>query len=594
MKRLTRALVAGFVLAALPASAMAQGQQRPARAFNIPAQLNTSERENYQALFADLRASNWPSATARLDAMPPGPLHELARAMLYTAPGSPRVELGPLLDLLEHARELPQAEALARLATARGATTLPRMPEVQRLAGLPGQPRRARPRAIRGDAVADRLEPRIQPLLVADRPFEAEAILNDQGGGLSEEARTAFRQRIAWVFYLNGYDNDARRIAGEARGGPTEYAIHADWVAGLAAWRMRDCNAAADHFGTVASRSGDIELSAAGHYWAARADTACGRPERVQGRLQTAARLGETFYGLLAQSALGIRAVPATLDPLSAEEWRDISQHRNVRAAVALAEIGEASLADSLIRHQARIGRPNEHEALLHLAARLNLTSAQMWLAHNGPRGTRTAVHNRYPSPSWQPPQGWRVDRALAFAHALQESNFRPEAVSPAGARGLMQVMPGTGRHMARRAGETVTPAQLNIPSINMEYGQTYLEYLRDLPATGGLLPKIIASYNAGPAPIAEWNNRYDQSDPLLFMETIPYWETRGYVPIVLRNYWIYEEQTADRSASRRALAQGMWPRFPGMRGEAAVRIAPRQPVRTAMTGQGGPETEPQ
>lgn len=592
MKRLTGALVAGFVLAALPASAVAQGQQRPPRAFNVPTQLNGSERENYQAVFADLRASSWASAAARLEAMRPGPLHDVARAMLYTAPGSPRVELAPLAELLGRAPDLPQAADLARLATARGATVLPEIPTQQRLAGLPGQPRRARPRPIRGDALADRLEPRIQPLLVADQPFEAEAILNEQSDGLSEEARTAFRQRIAWVFYLNGYDSDARRIADAARRGPTEYAIHAEWVAGLAAWRMRDCNAAAEHFGAVASRSGDIELSAAGHYWAARADTACGRPERVQGRLQTAARLNETFYGLLAQSALGIRAVPATLDPLTAEEWRAISVYRNVRAAVALAEIGEPALADGLIRHQARIGRPHEHEALLHLAARLNLTSAQMWLAHNGPRGTRTAVHNRYPSPSWQPTNGWRVDPALAFAHALQESNFRPEAVSPAGARGLMQVMPGTGRHMARRGGETVTPAQLNIPSINMEYGQTYLEYLRDLPSTGGLLPKIIASYNAGPAPIAEWNTRYDQSDPLLFLETIPYWETRGYVPIVLRNYWIYEEQPADRSASRRALAQGMWPRFPGMRGEAAVRIAPRPNVQTAMTGQGGPQAD--
>ena len=52
-----------------------------------------------------------------------------------------------------------------------------------------------------------------------------------------------------------------------------------------------------------------------------------------------------------------------------------------------------------------------------------------------------------------------------------------------------------------------------------------------------------------GPAPIAEWNARYDQSDPLLYIESIPYWETRGYVPIILRNYWIYEERGGDRSA---------------------------------------------
>ena len=589
MKRVTGALLAaGLILAAAPALANDAGDQgrapRAARAFEIPAQLSQSERDNYRAVFADLRTQNWAGAAGRLDGMRAGPLHDLARAMLYTMPGSPRVELEPLLSLLERAPELPQAGDLARLATMRGATSLPRLPQPQRLAGLPGQPRRARARPIRGDAVADRLEPLIQPLLVADQPSEAEALFAARAADLSPEARTAFQQRVAWVYFLNARDADARRIADEARRGPTEWALHAEWVAGLAAWRMRDCEAASEHFSTVAARSGDVELSAAGHYWAARADTACGRPERVQGRLQTAARLGETFYGLLAQSALGMRVVPATLDPLDAEEWRALADSANVRAAVALAEIGEDDLAGTLIRHQAQIGGPSDHERLLHLAARLNLTGTQMYLAHNGPRGSRTDVHDRYPSPSWQPPRGWRVDRELAFAHALQESNFRPDAVSPAGARGLMQVRPGTASDLVRWGRANGDAGRLTDPAHNVEFGQAYLEYLRDLPSTGGLLPRVIASYNAGPAPIAEWNTRFDQSDPLFFLETIPYWETRGYVPIVLRNYWIYEEEPADRSASRRALAQGLWPRFPGLPGATAVRLAPRQ-AQTAMGG---------
>jgi len=62
-------------------------------------------------------------------------------------------------------------------------------------------------------------------------------------------------------------------------------------------------------------------------------------------------------------------------------------------------------------------------------------------------------------------------------------------------------------------------------------------------------------------------------------LETIPYWETRGYVPIVLRNYWIYEERPAHSSVSRRALVQGMWPRFPGMSGATAVRLPHRPTV---------------
>jgi soluble lytic murein transglycosylase-like protein len=577
MKTLTGLLcAAGLVLAATPAFAEDQLQtDRSSRAFAAPALLTQSERDNYRAVFAALHAQDWANAAGRLDGMRSGPLHDVARAMLYTMPGSPVVELAPLTDLIGRAAELPQAADLARLARARGAEALPAIPDAQRLHGLAGQPRRARPRAIRGDAVADSLEPLIQPLIRDDQPFEAEALLNTRIAELSDEARTAFQQRIAWVYYLNGNDRDARRIADLARSGPTEYALHADWVAGLAAWRMGDYAAAAAHFDTVGARSTDVEFSAAGHYWAARADTAGAHPERVQARLRTAARMSETFYGLLAQSALGMRQAPANMETFTAEDWRALSGLSNVRAAIALAEIGETQLAADLVRHQARIGHPGDHRHLIHLAARLNLTSTQMYLSHNGPRGSRFGPAERYPTPSWRPTRGWRVDPALAFAHALQESNFQPEAVSPAGARGLMQVRPGTAGDMARARGEAFSPALLNQPAVNMEYGQSYMEYLRDLSSTGGLLLKVIASYNAGPAPIAEWNVRYDSSDPLLYIESLPYWETRGYVPIILRNYWIYEDRAGDRSPSRRALAAGLWPRFPGLPGASAVRIEP-------------------
>jgi hypothetical protein len=91
----------------------------------------------------------------------------------------------------------------------------------------------------------------------------------------------------------------------------------------------------------------------------------------------------------------------------------------------------------------------------------------------------------------------------------------------------------------------------------------------------------VIAAYNAGPAPIAAWNSReMDKGDPLLYIESIPYWETRGYVPIVLRNYWIYEQQAGKDSPSRIALAQGLWPRFPGLPGATAVRIDQKQAGR--------------
>jgi soluble lytic murein transglycosylase-like protein len=171
------------------------------------------------------------------------------------------------------------------------------------------------------------------------------------------------------------------------------------------------------------------------------------------------------------------------------------------------------------------------------------------------------------------PVGGWRVDRSLVYAHALQESRFRTNVVSPAGARGLMQVLPGTAAMISRNKGEAFM-GSLNDPSVNMEYGQSFIEQLRDRSETGGLLPKVIAAYNAGPAPVANWNARVrDSGDPLLYIESIPYWETRAYVATVLRNYWMYQLQAGEKTNSMNALAQGMWPRFPGMPGPMAVRL---------------------
>jgi soluble lytic murein transglycosylase-like protein len=127
-----------------------------------------------------------------------------------------------------------------------------------------------------------------------------------------------------------------------------------------------------------------------------------------------------------------------------------------------------------------------------------------------------------------------------------------------------MQIMPASARDHSGRLGLGTSFADLNDPQVNLAYGQRHLEMLRDSPATGGVLPKIMAAYNAGLTPVSRWNSEInDQGDPLLWMESIPYWETRSYVAIVMRNYWMYERAAGAPSPSRRALAQGRWPEFP-------------------------------
>lgn len=583
MKRaaLLAALTPLALVVATPAVAQSDGagnavRARQAGSVAVPAQLDPQQRAAYRAIFADLDAGNWTGAREKLDALREGPLHDLARAELYTRRGSPEVEVAPLLTLLARAPDLPQAPAMAGLARRRGATALPSLPDQQRMVGLGGQPRRQRPRGVRGDRLRDQLDAIIAPLLVDDKPAEAEAILLERGADLTPAGRVELLQKISWTYYREGFSREALRVAAEPRRADGDWAVQAEWIAGLAAWQLGDCNGAENAFAAVARRTSDTELAAAGHYWASRAATRCGRPDRVQAYLRRAAGEEETFYGLLAESALGLRRRPAgEANVLTPRDWETISRRPNARAAIAASEAGETSLADSLIRHQARIGPADEHAALVCLSAHLNLPALQMYLGHNGPRGARVDRHARYPAPDWRPAtDGWRVDQALAYAHALLESNFRPDAVSPANARGLMQVLPGTARDLVRWGRTGASSAQLNDPATNLAFGQAYLSYLSGLQGTEGLLPRVIAAYNAGPAPINLWKAEdTGRGDPLLFIESIPYWETRAYLPIILRNYWMYEYAPADRSASRQALAQGLWPRFPGLPGPTAVRL---------------------
>ena len=519
--------------------------------------------KDWRGVFSAIRAADWGSAQAGIAALADDDgLKAVAKAELYTGRGSPRVELQPLLALLAEAPELPKADQLQRLAATRGATALPPIAVEARMVPLGSSPRRHRGRPVQGDPAADALRLALEPLVKVDAADQAEALYLQALPTLTAEGRAEAAQRVAWIHYVLGRDADARRVAETAsEGAAGEWVAQANWIAGLASWRMNDCNAAARHFRAVAGGRAEAELAAAGAYWAARSEQACRRPQAVEPLLKAAARAPDSFYGLLARETLGIdKALPGGALPTT----EGIERLPNVRRALRLVEIGEYRLADDMLRHQAAIGSAADHLALIALAKRLDFAGAQYWLAHNGRQGLRVLVSARFPMPRWEPERGWRIDPALAFAHARQESDFRAGAVSPAGAVGLMQVRPGTAGDFARGRGTAV--GDLKHPPTNLEYGQSFIELMRSNPATQGQLLKIVAAYNAGPLPVARWNYINAKGDPLLWIESLPYWETRYYVPSVLRNMWVYQQLENSAQPSLKSLAQHQWPDFPARR----------------------------
>ena len=538
---------------------------QPVQSQPAPAAPTVPVPRDWRGVFDAIDAGNWASAQAGIAALPPSVLTPVAKAELYTAKGSPTVDLASLQALIAQAPELPEANQLGLMALKRGATTPPLVIPEKPNYVLGFAPVRYKAHPVQGEPGADQLRAALDSKVKADDATGAEALLVTQGPALSAEARAEAATRVAFVYYVLGLDMDARRVADTWRQGATgEWASQAAWVSGLSSWRLGDYNSASADFQQAAQVADQRELKDGAYYWAARAEQAAGRPASVERLLKSAALSPEgpeSFYGLLARETLGM-STKLGPDPFIGNE-PPIDQYPNVQRAIELAKIGEASLAEAMILHQARIGAPSEHHALIQLAKRLDLPAAQLWLAKFGQYGAQADATDRYPNPNWSPVNGWRVDPALAFGHIVQESAFRRGAVSTAGAVGLMQVLPVTAEQMSQRTGLPYTRSSLTDPRYNLAFGQSFIERMRGDSATAGQLPRVIASYNAGPLPVARWANINDKGDPVLWIESIPYWETRYYVPAVLRNMWVYQGLDNEDTPTLKAMAEHRWPSFP-------------------------------
>ena len=545
---------------------------------NVPELLSRPDQQYYSQLFQAIDGEDWVRVDALLAERADGPLHQVARAEYFLHANSPRIELPAIQAWLGRGSRLPQAEQIANLGLKRGLMSAPYLPREQSFVRQPYSSKRIRPSSTDDGTMPADVRSAILDRISNDDPDGARLLLDGVDALLSAPARAEWRQRVAFSYYIENNDPAALAMAQTVREGSGAWVAEGDWVAGLAAWRLGDCATAADNFERATRGSTNNELTAAAFYWSSRALIRCRQPEKSAEQLRGAARLDETLYGMLAREQLG-QSLPMTHAgaDFAMEDWQKLRDVENVRVAVSLAEIGRDDLADEVLRHEARIGDPEHYDELSRLARDMGLPSTQLWMAHNAPRGAQAEPALRYPAPRWQPVNGWKVDPALAYAHTLQESVFRADAVSPAGARGLMQIMPAAAIDHRGKLGITGNASDLARPEINLAFGQEHLQMLRDSQATGGLLPKIMAAYNAGLTPIGRWNSEIrDQGDPLLYMESIPYWETRGYVSIVMRNYWMYERQAGGASESRVALAQGMWPTFPELAGGGGVRLTAR------------------
>jgi soluble lytic murein transglycosylase-like protein len=393
----------------------------------------------------------------------------------------------------------------------------------------------------------------------------------------SQAYAALLRADVALALFQLGRDEEAYRIAVEAARN-ADGAAYPSFVAGLAAWGLDRPDVALAQFEAAArAEVASPAIRAAAAFWTARAAVRARRPQLYVPWLMQAAQEPRTFYGLIARRALGLPMGLAWERELAGEsEAAAIAETAAGWRALALVQVGQTERAEAELRALwPRVqGNPGVMRAMLVVASQAGMTdlAAQLATLQQSADG-RPRDFARFPLPRLEPQQGFRIDPALLYALARQESNFDPRAISPAGARGILQIMPATASYVTGDASLRGAGARrLHDPAFSLEVGQRYIHYLARHDQVGGDLIRLLAAYNNGPGNLSRWQPALrHRNDPLLFIESIPVGETRLFVQRVLAYSWIYATRLGLPSASLDDVAAGRFPRFQDVNEVAAM-----------------------
>jgi soluble lytic murein transglycosylase len=321
------------------------------------------------------------------------------------------------------------------------------------------------------------------------------------------------------------------------------------WLGGTnALWHNHDGMGAATLFRRYAQAARGPGLKAKGLYWAGLALVRSGRPAEAQDAFAGSARHPDQFYGLLALERIGqpVPRLPAVALPLPTPDERARFAAAPITAAVR--EVARAGDWHTTIRFFKEIAEqqqtPGQHELVAELAQSLGRRDLGVIVGQAaGMHGLDQFQAIAFPLIPVPPGQA----RSWTMIHAItrQESQFSQNAISHAGARGLMQMMPGTAGEQARKLGLSYAEGALTgDPQFNMAVGGAYFDHL--LQVFGGSYPLAVAAYNAGPGNVGKWlrangDPRTGQVEWVDWIEHIPISETRAYVEHVLENAVVYE-----------------------------------------------------
>lgn len=327
--------------------------------------------------------------------------------------------------------------------------------------------------------------------------------------------------------------------------------FHAGWYALRA---LKDPTVAEKHFRAILDASSRPLSASRALYWLGRAAEA-GGPGKANEFFAQAARYSGTFYGQLAAARVGTATLDVSYPSPSDNDRRNFENREVVRAIDRLDAAGHDGRANALYRALSEeLSSPGELAILTARAERNGDHALSLQIGKSAfARGIEVAAL-AYPVgviPSSANIAG--SGKALAYAIARQESAFNPTAISPADARGLLQILPGTAKGVAGRHGIPYTAARLTTDAgYNATLGAHYLG--EQIDSFGGSYILTFIAYNAGPRRVPDWIARYGDprgkslDEVVDWIERIPFPETRNYVQRVMENYQVYKTRLGQKA----------------------------------------------
>ena len=395
--------------------------------------------------------------------------------------------------------------------------------------------------------------------ILEDRFFKARISESDYG---------RLAGRLAFLYYTNGEYELAKKWGFVSSDAKSEYGL---WTMGLLYFKEQKYGEAQKYFSQILdlTQINNARKTEAA-FWAGRSADINGDKTNAEKYWKIAAAYPMSFYGALASTMLGDEPEYEFFDQeCSDEDIVTLRENKYGKKALALLQVGRKARAEQYLKF---LVTSKSSDKLLHavnaVASLYGLPSVAILVS--GVMRDRGVLEinddiiysAQYPLPNWEPMGGWSIDRALLLAITKQESGFKQNAKSGAGANGVMQIMPNTAKRVARKNDVKLSDIDMSNPEHNMFLGQQYIVDLLQHQLIQNNIIKMLVAYNAGMGNLVKFEKSFSTSDPLLYIESFPAYETRNYIKRVMSNLWLYRARLNQPLTSLKDLSDGHWPYY--------------------------------